>query len=137
MNAIIQPQGVESLMLSILLRGQTRACAQAFCRVEAAIWSCISKHDSAEAIGRCIERGICDECEDHGQSPPSRSLSHLEQCLSEAMSSMADPDTELMLAFCDDVMRFAATVWQSWQDGYDAGWEDHHRAQQDLSRLDS
>lgn len=127
MNAIIEPQGVESLLLSILLKGQPRSCALAFCRVEGAIWACIARQDSAESIGRCIELALTQE---EPSSCPARSatLEKLYAALGEALASMRDPDAELLLAYCDDVMRFAATVWQSWQDGYDAGWEDFHRS---------
>lgn len=127
MNAIIEPQGVESLLLSILLKGQPRACALAFCRVEGAIWACIARQDSAESIGRCIELALT---QDQESTEPARSttLEKLYQSLSAALASMREPDPELLLAYCDDVMRFAATVWQSWQDGYDAGWEDFHRS---------
>lgn len=127
MNAIIEPQGVESLLLSILLKGQPRACALAFCRVEGAIWACIAKQDSAESIGRCIELALTQDPKEEQQQDRSATLERLYASLGEALASMREPDAELLLAYCDDVMRFAATVWQSWQDGYDAGWEDFHR----------
>lgn len=102
-------------------------CTQAFGRVEAAIWSCISQRDSAGAIGACIELAMRAP-DEQNKSPASASLQRLHHALKDALASMLDPEPELLLAYCDDVIRFAATVWQSWQDGYDVGWEDCSRA---------
>lgn len=139
MNAIIRPSAVQSLMLSYLLRGQSPSCVRKFGRVEQAIWSCVAGRVSAQEIADCIASRLDPSPEEDRRvqswSPITRALAAR---LEEALQSMSPAEPALLNAFCDDVLRFAATVWQSWQDGYDAGWEDHFASTMATAdRLDS
>lgn len=125
MNAIIRPSAVQSLMLSYLLRGQSASCVRNFGRVEQAIWSCVAGRVSAQEIADCIRKSLDPDLakkQADSVSPITRTLAVR---LEDALESMSPAQPALLNAYCDDVLRFAATVWQSWQDGYDAGWEDH------------
>lgn len=119
-----------SPLMQCLMQGCSDACIAWFGTIERRIWDCVRCNLPAEWIGICIARSMGDEPPDemlHSMDEEEH-LRNLHLAICSARSNLGDIDDQVVLAFCDDVMRFAATVWQSWQDGYDAGWDDGVRS---------